>query len=58
LRLIYKGEEDLEQRIRKGYMKDPEAQRLLAKLRNGKKLNEIKLADGLLKYKQSQVYAN
>jgi hypothetical protein len=38
------------------YIKDPKAQRLLAKLRNGKKLKEIKLVDGLLKYKQIQVH--
>ena len=56
LRLMYKGEGDLERRIREGYMKDPEAQRLLGELRQGKKLKEIKLVDGLLKYKQSRVY--
>jgi hypothetical protein len=37
-------------------MKDPKALRLLAELRNGKKLKKIKLVDGLLKYKQSWVY--
>jgi hypothetical protein len=56
LRLTYKDKGGLEQRIRKGYMKDPKAQRLLAELRANKKLKEIKLVDGLLKFKQSQVY--
>jgi hypothetical protein len=53
---MYTAEGDLERRIRKKYMKDPKAQRVLAKLRNNKKLKEIKLVDGLLKYKQSWVY--
>ena len=42
LRLMYKGEGDLEWLIRKEYLKDPEAQWLLAELRNGIKLKEIK----------------
>jgi hypothetical protein len=56
LRLMYKGEGDLELKIRKGYMKDPKAQRLLGKLRAGKKLKEIKLVDRLLRFKQSWMY--
>jgi hypothetical protein len=56
LRLMYKGEGDLAWQIREGYMKDPKAQRLLGELRAGKKLTEIKLLDGLLRFIQSQVY--
>ena len=56
LRLMYKGEGNLERKIREGYMKDPEAQRPLGELRQGKKLKVIILANGLLKYKQSRVY--
>ena len=56
LRLMYKGKGDLERRIKEEYMKDPKALRLLAELRNGKKLKNIKLVDSLLKYKQSWVY--
>jgi hypothetical protein len=56
LRLMYKGEGNWERRIREGYMKDPEAQRMLGDLRKGKKSKEIKLVNGLLKYKQSRVY--
>ena len=51
LRLMYKGEGVLEREIRKGYMKDPKGQRLLGKLRAGKKLKEIKLVDRLLRCK-------
>ena len=56
LRLMYKGEGNLQRKIREGYLKDPEAQRLLGELRKGKALKEVKLVDGLLKYKQSRVY--
>ena len=56
LRLIYKGKENLERKIREGYMKDLKAQRLLGELRQGKRLRDIKLANGLLKYKQSRMY--
>ena len=56
LRLMYKGEGSLERRIREGYMKDPEAQRLLGELRSGKRHKQVKLENGLLKYKQSRVY--
>jgi hypothetical protein len=42
---------------REGYINYPEAQRLLGEFRNGKALKEVKLVDGLLKYKQSWVYA-
>jgi hypothetical protein len=38
LRLMYKDERYLERQIREGYVKDLEAQRLLAELRNGAKL--------------------
>ena len=37
-------------------MKDPKAQRLLGELRARKKLTEIKLLDGLLRFIQSWVY--
>ena len=56
LRLMYKGEGNLQQKIREGYLKDSKAQRLLGELHKGKALKEIKLVDGLLKYKQSWVY--
>ena len=46
----------MEWKIREGYVKDPKAQRLLGELRQGKKLKDIKLANGLLKYKQNRVY--
>ena len=42
--------------MREGYLKDPKAQRLLGELCKGKALKEVKLVDGLLKYKQSRVY--
>ena len=38
------------------YLKDPKAKRLLGELCKGKVLKEVKLVDGLLKYKQSWVY--
>ena len=56
LRLMYKGEGNLQRKIREGYFKDPKAQRLLGELYKGKALKEDKLVDGLLKYKQSWVY--
>ena len=56
LRLIYKGEGNLQRKIREGYLKDPEAQRLLGDLPKGKVLKEVKLVDGLLKYKQNRMY--
>ena len=56
LRLIYKSERDLQRTVREGYINDPKAQRLLGELRKGKALKEIKLVNGLLKYKQNQVY--
>ena len=56
LRVMYNGGGSLERRIREGYMKDPEAQRLLGELRSGKKLKEVKLENGLLKYKQRRVF--
>ena len=56
LRLLYKGERNLQQKIREGYLKDPKAQRLLDELSKGKALKEVKLVNGLLKYKQSRVY--
>jgi hypothetical protein len=51
-----KGECDLHRKLRKGYVNDPEAQVFLGELHKGKALKEIKLVDGLLKYKQSRVY--
>jgi hypothetical protein len=39
-----------------GYINYPEAQRLLGELRKGKTFKEVKLVDGLLKYKQRWVY--
>ena len=42
--------------MREGYINYPEAQRLLGELREGKTLKEVKLVDGLLKYKQSRGY--
>ena len=56
LRLIYKDKINLQWKIREGYFKDPKAQRLLGELHKGMALKEVKLVDGLLKYKQSQVY--
>lgn len=53
---MYKGEGNLERKIREGYMKDLKVQRLLGELRMGKKLKKIKLDKGLLKYKQSWMY--
>ena len=49
--LMYKDEGNLQLKIRKGYLKDPKAQRLLGELCKGKALKEVKLVDGLLKYK-------
>ena len=37
-------------------MKDPEVQKLFGELRMEKKLKEVKLENGLLKYKQCRVY--
>jgi hypothetical protein len=54
--LMYKGECDLHCKLREGYANDPEAQIFLGELRKGKALKEIKLVDGLLKYKQSRMY--
>ena len=56
LRLMYKAEGNLQQKIKEGYLKDPKAQRLLNELRKGKAFKDVKLVDGLLKYKQIQVY--
>ena len=56
LRLMYKDKGNLQRKIREGYLKDPKAQRLLSKLCKDKALKKVKLVDGLLKYKQSQVY--
>jgi hypothetical protein len=54
--LIYKGKGNLKLWIIKGYMKDLETQRLVGKLKSGKKLKEIKFVDELLKYKQNWMY--
>ena len=56
LRLMNKGDGNLQRKIRKGYLKDSKAQRLLSELCKGKALKEVKLVDALLKYKQSRVY--
>ena len=53
LQLMYKGEGNLQWKIKEEYLKDLKAQRLLDELCKGKVL---KLVDGLLKYKQSQMY--
>ena len=53
LQLMYKGEGNLQWKIRKEYLNDPKAQRLLGELCNSKALKDVKLVDGLLKYKQS-----
>ena len=54
--LMYKGERDLQRKIREGYINEPEAQSLLGELRKGKALKEVKLLDVLLKYKESRLY--
>ena len=43
-------------KIREGYIDYPEAQRLLGEFRKGMVLKEVRLVNGLLKYKQSRVY--
>jgi hypothetical protein len=42
--------------MKERYMKDPKTQRLLVEHRNGKKHKELRLVDGLIKYKQSWIY--
>ena len=42
--------------MREGYINYPETQKLLGELRKRKVLKEVKLVDGLFKYKQSWVY--
>ena len=49
LRLMYKGEGDLQRKLREGYINDPEAQWFLGELSKGKTLKDIKLVNGLLK---------
>ena len=49
--LMYKSEVNLQCKIRDGYLNDPKTQRFLHELRKGKVLQEVKLVDGLLKYK-------
>ena len=44
-------------KIMEGYISYPEAQKLLGELPKGNKLTEVRLVDGLFKYKQSWVYA-
>lgn len=46
---------NLKCKIKKGYINNPKAQRLLGELCKGKALKEVKLGNILLKYKQSQV---
>ena len=49
--MIYAGEGNLTRRIREAYMKDPEAQKFLSDLRIGKKVNGIRLHEGIIKFK-------
>jgi hypothetical protein len=56
--LMYKGECGLHRKLREGYTNDPKVQMFLGELRKSKALKEIKLVDGLLKYKQNQVYVS
>jgi hypothetical protein len=50
------GEGNLLQNTREGYIDYPKAQRLLGELRKGKAFKEVKLVDGLFKYKKTWVY--
>ena len=52
---MFAGEENLWWKIREGYINYPEAQKLLGELRKGKAFKEVRLVDGLFKYKQSWV---
>ena len=54
--LMFASEGNLWCKIREGYINYPEAQRLPGELRKGKALNDVRLVDSLLKYKQSWVY--
>lgn len=54
--LMYKGDGNLQWEMKKRYINDPRAQRFLGKLYKGKALKEVKLVDGLVKYKQNQIY--
>ena len=49
-------EGNLQHKIREGYFNDPETQRLLDELHKDKALKEIKLVDGILKFKHSWMY--
>lgn len=53
---MYKGEENLQHKIRLGYINNFEAQRFLGELCKGKTLKEVKLINELLKCNQSHVY--
>ena len=53
---MFKGEKKMLCKIREGYINNPEAPRLLGEFRKGKAFKEVKLVNGLLKYKQSQLY--
>ena len=54
--LMSTSEGNLWCKIREGYLNYLKVQRLLGELHKGKALKNIKLVDGLFKYKQSQVY--
>ena len=53
---MFAGEGNLWCKIREEYINYIEVQRLLGEFCKGKTLKEVKLVDGLLKYKQSWVY--
>ena len=53
---MFSGEEFFWCKVREGYINYPKAQRLLGEFFMGKAFKEVELVDGLLKYKQSQVY--
>jgi ribosomal protein S21 len=50
------GENDLDRRLREGYVNDPFAQHYFDELRQKRKVKNISLKDRLFKWKQSQVY--
>ena len=54
--LMFVSKDNLWWKIREGYINYPKSQKLVGELRKGKALKEIKLVDGLLKYKQSRMY--
>jgi hypothetical protein len=50
---MFAGDGNLWCKRREGYINYPEAQKLLGEFRKGKALKEVRLVDGLFKYKQS-----